>query len=638
MSNLRKIEGLIKFYTKGVTPKYVNKSSIIVLNQKCIRNNKIDFSFAQYTDDKRNYPENKFLKIGDVLINSTGQGTAGRVALVDFIPDNYKVIIDSHILLLRFENYHEAKCLNYSLFSVEKMLQTFIDGSTGQGEFDKVRLFNLSINFTKDKAEQKKVASILSLLDSKIEINNRINAELEAMAKTLYDYWFVQFDFPDKNGKPYKSSGGKMVYNTVLKRDIPEGWDVKKLSEILYTVNDSIEANEYLDLNYLPIDKLPSKKIYYQEYSERKNANSSLIKFCEDDILLGAMRVYFHRVCNAIEDGISRSTIMVIRAINLNHKNYGLFTLSKDEAIDFANKNSTGTSIPYAKWENGLSNYKVVMPCEDLINQFNDFTNPILSKFKILCKQNQQLSQSRNWLLPILMNGQVTVDNETRLDKDEVLAMVAEPTPIYDREVIELVPDKMTTAQKAILAGHIINLNLSEDFGRVKLQKLLFLVEYDCKIDLDSNYVQRTAGPHDQHLLDEVEGQLIRYNFFNIHQEKANNKRVHYKPLSASEELETLFVEHFPIVSKKVNDLLAKLKESTWEQCEIIATLFAVWNNRLIKNESTDPESLKSDFLKWDSKKKKYKDRLDEELVWMRNNNIVPDGWGKLIEKPIKKF
>ena len=73
---------------------------------------------------------------------------------------------------------------------------------------------------------QQKIASVLSSLDSKIELNNRINAELEAMAKTLYDYWFVQFDFPDKNDKPYKTSGGKMVWNEELKREIPEGWEV----------------------------------------------------------------------------------------------------------------------------------------------------------------------------------------------------------------------------------------------------------------------------------------------------------------------------------------------------------------------------------------------------------------------------
>lgn len=80
--------------------------------------------------------------------------------------------------------------------------------------------------------EQKKVADLLGSIDKKIALNNRINAELEGMAKTLYDYWFVQFDFPDANGKPYKTSGGKMAYNATLKREIPAGWAVKTLSQI----------------------------------------------------------------------------------------------------------------------------------------------------------------------------------------------------------------------------------------------------------------------------------------------------------------------------------------------------------------------------------------------------------------------
>ncbi|MBK6506126.1 MAG: restriction endonuclease subunit S [Ignavibacteria bacterium] len=84
--------------------------------------------------------------------------------------------------------------------------------------------------------EQQKIASVLSSLDSKIELNNRINAELEAMAKTIYDYWFVQFDFPEgkpTDGRPYKSSGGKMVWNDELKRDVPEGWGVERIGDLL---------------------------------------------------------------------------------------------------------------------------------------------------------------------------------------------------------------------------------------------------------------------------------------------------------------------------------------------------------------------------------------------------------------------
>lgn len=279
--------------------------------------------------------------------------------------------------------------------------------------------------------EQGNITQILSDLDAKIELNKRINAELEQMAKTLYDYWFVQFDFLNAQGKPYKSSGGKMEYNTELKREIPENWEVKKFGELVYQVTDSISHDEYPELPYLPIDKLPMKQLYYNEYESRSEANSSLIRFKENDILLGAMRVYFHRVCHAISDGISRSTIIVLRPFKVYFKNFALFALNKNEAIEFATNNSTGTSIPYAKWNDSLENYLIAVPkTDDILILFNKIVDPILDKFKIQNKQTQQLIELRDWLLPMLMNGQVKVGE---MEREAELNMAAEPEMKYGK-------------------------------------------------------------------------------------------------------------------------------------------------------------------------------------------------------------
>jgi type I restriction enzyme S subunit len=232
MNNWQRLESFINFSIKGITPKYVENSSIMVLNQRCIRNNKIDYSLAQFTDDTKKINEDKIVKIGDIIFNSTGQGTAGRCAFVKELPKDKILITDSHMLLLRCNSYYEAVCLNYILYSFESTIQTFMDGSTGQGELDKIKLFNLLIKLPNNSNYQQKIANVLSSLDSKIELNNKINKELESMAKTLYDYWFVQFDFPDVNGKPYKSSGGKMVHSKELKREIPEGWEQGTLGDI----------------------------------------------------------------------------------------------------------------------------------------------------------------------------------------------------------------------------------------------------------------------------------------------------------------------------------------------------------------------------------------------------------------------
>jgi len=334
-------------------------------------------------------------------------------------------------------NNFDPHYIYYTIKNNYKVLRNAATGSTAVPLLNKTDFDILELLIHKDLPTQKSIAKVLSDLDAKIELNNRINRELEAMAKTLYDYWFVQFDFPNADGKPYKSSGGKMVYNAELKREIPEGWEVKKLGELVYQVTDSISPDEYPELPYLPIDKLPMKQLYYYEYESRSEANSSLIRFKENDILLGAMRVYFHRVCHAISDGISRSTIIVLRPFKENTKNFALFALNKNEAIEFATNNSTGTSIPYAKWNDSLENYLIGVPKTDyILILFNKIVNPILEKFKVQNKQTQQLTELRDWLLPMLMNGQVTVrqaHGNAVKEAEESLSMAAEPSVEYKK-------------------------------------------------------------------------------------------------------------------------------------------------------------------------------------------------------------
>lgn len=118
-----------------------------------------------------------------------------------------------------------------------------IMASLNQKILDRVTLF------LPPKKLQEEIATVLSSLDAKIDCNNRINTELESMAKTLYDYWFVQFDFPDENGKPYKSSGGEMVYNDVLKREIPVGWSCKTLATIANITMGQSPAGKTLNEN-----------------------------------------------------------------------------------------------------------------------------------------------------------------------------------------------------------------------------------------------------------------------------------------------------------------------------------------------------------------------------------------------------
>ncbi len=352
------------------------------------------------------------LKGGQVAITKDSE-TPNDIGIPTYITDSFDdTVLGYHLSLITPNNEKlDGKFLNYYLLTMQAK-RYFENNSGGSGQRCSLALDIIkSIPLRLPKLEyQICVGELLYKLDLKIELNNKINAELESMAKLLYDYWFVQYDFPDANGKPYKSSGGKMVYNEELGREIPEGWVIVKLKFLADNVVDSLEPGEHLDLPYLPIDRLPMKKLYYDEYENRNEAKSSLIKFQQNDILLGAMRVYFHRICNAVEDGISRSTIMVIRPKKVINKNYILLTLNRVEAIEFATNNSTGSSIPYAKWRGGIANYQFSLPYDEkILTKFNNIITPIFDNFKNYSKQNNHLNKLRDFLLPMLMNGQVSV-------------------------------------------------------------------------------------------------------------------------------------------------------------------------------------------------------------------------------------
>jgi len=373
------------------------------------KNRAVNFMIASCNEKEF---EKFLLKKGQVSITKDSE-KANDIGVSTYIEEDFQdVVLGYHLALITpYKEKLDGKYLNY-WFNTSQAKRYFENNVGGSGQRFTLPLdVILSTPLCLPNIEkQKKISSILFSLDKKIQLLHQINDNLAELAKTIYDYWFVQFDFPDENGKPYKTSGGKMVYNEVLKREIPEGWEVKKLGEVIEKISNNILPTEYQNLNYLPIDFLPKRQFYYDKYDLRENALSSLIKFDEDDILLGAMRVYFHRVCNAIEDGISRNTIFVLRPFEKENKNYCLFLLDEEKTIQFANDNSTGSSIPYAKWDNGLANYQLVLPKKNILSLFNLKINPIIKKLKINSKQIQHLRSLRDWLLPMLMNGQISVE------------------------------------------------------------------------------------------------------------------------------------------------------------------------------------------------------------------------------------
>ncbi|CUB06081.1 restriction endonuclease subunit S [Marinomonas fungiae] len=268
---------------------------------------------------------------------------------------------------------------------------------------------------------QKKISTLLRAIDKKIELNNRINAELEAMAKTLYDYWFVQFDFPDDSpqgqGKPYKTSGGKMVYNPTLKREIPEGWDWKPVSSIIEVKDGTHDSPKPSDSGqYLITSKhlKPSGIDFSDAYlisQEDFDAVNKRSKVDEGDFLLSMIGTI----------GLSQWAMKIETPYAI--KNIGLFKTSQaPEMADYIyaavtslhgkaylqQNQSTGTSQPYVTLGT-LRSIPILIPNEKVFEQFNGKIKPIHKLMYENITENQKLAQLRDWLLPMLMNGQVTV-------------------------------------------------------------------------------------------------------------------------------------------------------------------------------------------------------------------------------------
>lgn len=266
-------------------------------------------------------------------------------------------------------------------------------------------------------AVQQKVFNYLKLFDSKITNNNAISKELESMAKTIYDYWFLQFEFPDKDGKPYKSNGGKMVWNEQLKREIPEGWEVKKLED-LAQLGNGINYNKNISngkvYKIVNVRDITSSSLLIDEQNlskvtlPNKNINNFLVN--SNDILIarsgtpGAVRI----LATTSEKVLFAGFIIHCLPNNPDFKWYLTYTL---KGLEGTTATTTGGSILQNVSQTTLKSIPIVLPPTSLVREFNNYTLTMILKLQNLLEESQQLQSLRDFLLPMLMNGQVIIED-----------------------------------------------------------------------------------------------------------------------------------------------------------------------------------------------------------------------------------
>jgi type I restriction enzyme, S subunit len=362
-----------------------------LVTSKHMTGSSLNLSDAYLIDitDYQNINKRSQVSQWDILFSMIG--TVGEVYLEQNQDINYAI---KNIGVFSCKDEKRAKWLFYYLKSpaAKKHIQRYLSGA--------VQKF-LSLGALRDfpvlpfDESANDGINLVALIDKKIELNNKINTELEAMAKLIYDYWFVQFDFPDANGKPYKSSGGKMVYNEDLKREIPDGWSADYIENLLAKEarTKKLPKTQYLSDGAIPVIDQSTDFIcgYTNDIDTVITTDVPRIVFGDHTRIVKLVNFDFARGADGTQVLLSNQRCVP--------QHFFYHSLLK---IDLSN-------YGYARHFKFLKQTRIVIPDYEVSNQFEDKVKSFHDKIKHNIFETKKLEELKDWLLPMLMNGQVTV-------------------------------------------------------------------------------------------------------------------------------------------------------------------------------------------------------------------------------------
>jgi len=451
------ISKLAIFISRGITPKYTENTecSIVVLNQKCIRDFNISFEPARRSNlTLHKVPDDKLIKKYDVLINSTGVGTLGRIA--QYMGDLEQATVDSHVTIVRPDcEFIDPVYFGYLVKAKQTTIENLAEGSTGQTELSRNAIKELKIDFVEDRKKQKEIGSILLSLDKKIQVNYQINQTLEAMAQAIFKSWFVDFEpvkakiaaieagenaegatraamsaISGKTDEELDQLQAEQPDNyTQLKTtaelfpaamhdselgEIPEGWESKAFSTVI-------------DVN--PVRRLPKGKLAtkvsmadlntWQSWidSWQKEEYKSGPKFKNGDNL-------FARITPSLENGKTAfvnflsagetafgSTEFIVFGPKIIASGSYIFCLSRSEHIRETTINAmTGTSGRQRVPNDCFDHLLICVPSDKIVGKFNEITVSLFKMIEHNSKESIHLKKARDSLLPKLLAGELSVE------------------------------------------------------------------------------------------------------------------------------------------------------------------------------------------------------------------------------------
>jgi type I restriction enzyme S subunit len=369
----------------------------------------IEDEFKYVTKEKASTYKKAIARKGDIVI--THRGTLGQIS---FIPDDSKydlyVISQSQFRVRLKRDKADPAFFVYYFHASEgqKRLLSF------KNHVGVPALAQATTNFRKleiplpDLSTQQKIAAVLSALDAKIELNQRINAELSFVAKTLYDYWFVQFDFPNEKGKPYKSAGGEMVWNDELKREIPLGWEVGTLLDIADYMN-GLPCQKFR-----PTGNESLRVIKIREMHEGFSENSELTRLeipqkaiIENGDVLFSWSASLEVMIWTGGKGALNQHIFKVTSEKYPKSFYYFQLINYLQHFKMMAENRK-TTMGHITQEH-LKQSRIALPPVELTEKLEKIIAPIFEKVMVNRIESQTLTELRDWLLPMLMNGQIQV-------------------------------------------------------------------------------------------------------------------------------------------------------------------------------------------------------------------------------------
>lgn len=407
---------ITSFMSKGIPPKYVereNENTVRVLNQKCNRNFEINYEESRLHDcSKKKVPDDKMLRPGDVLINSTGTGTAGRVAQLYDVPTS--TTIDGHMILLRPTGEIDSIYYGYAVKAFQSQIETLAEGSTGQTEINRKRLQEeIVISFPKEKETQDRIAHFLLNIDEKIKVNNKINKNLEQQAVVLFRSWFSAFSLSPNSPRINSEFG-----------EIPEDFEVVKVGSLPMLVTDyvangsfaSLKANVnlYQEPNYAYFIRNTDLKsgtfgVFVDQHSYEFLSKSAL--YGGEIIISNVGDVGSVFLCPKLDGRMTLGNNIIMLRPEDDHLRYYLYIWFKYLQGQALIQGIKGGSAQPKFNKTDFKNTSILIPPKDILTRFHETVAPMFETISQRQTETSCLTDLRDTLLPQLMSGELDVSD-----------------------------------------------------------------------------------------------------------------------------------------------------------------------------------------------------------------------------------